>query len=147
MLPPAHRLRHTADVVRVRQCGRPWRHPLVTLIICPNPAVVPAGVEKTDDQSNKAIASRFGFVAGRQVGSAVRRNRVKRRLREIIRHRLDQIAGGLDFLVIARQPAAEATYAELENAVVQLLQRAGVLAFKQDALGQGGLGQEHSEKP
>lgn len=144
MLPPPHRLRHTADVVRVRQFGRYWRHPLVTLIICPNPSVDSVAAlasrdTRTDDTEikDKAVKSRFGFVAGRQVGSAVRRNRVKRRLREIIRHRLERIAEGQDVLIIARQPAAEASFAELENAVVQLLQRGGVLAS----------GQRHSEKP
>lgn len=140
MLPQAYRLRLTADVIRVRQYGRHWRHPLMTLIIYSHPS----GEADSDNAktAEQAMQSRFGFVAGRHVGSAVRRNRVKRRLREIIRSRLEQIEPGWDFLVVARQPAAEATFAELESAMVQLLQRAGVLAVRHEVVGQ-----EHSGKP
>lgn len=121
MLPPSHRLRHAADIARVRRHGRRWRHPLVTLIIYANP-------DRLGEET--AIASRFAFVAGRQVGSAVRRNQVKRRLREIVRRRLDRLAPGRDCLLIARAPAADATFAELESAVVQLLARADVMAVE-----------------
>jgi ribonuclease P protein component len=134
VLPEAQRLRRAADLARVRQHGRHWRHPLVTLIAYSN-----SGLNKTDvvdDGANRAdvhgetTASRFAFVAGRHIGSAVRRNRVKRRLREIIRARLKQVAPGWDCLLIARPGIVEAGFAELEDTVVQLFRRAGVLTDK-----------------
>ena len=66
----------------------------------------------------------MGFSVSRRVGKAVIRNRVKRRLKEIVRQR--DIAGSLDIVITARVPAAQASYRELERAVDQLLKRTGL---------------------
>ena len=54
------------------------------------------------------------------------RNRVRRRLRQIARDRLDEIGVGYDLLLIARPTAAEASFAELREAATTLLERAGI---------------------
>jgi len=72
---------------------------------------------------NGGEASRFGFVAGKAVGGAVVRNRVKRRLREAAR--AAAVRPGLDIVIGARKAAAEAAYNELERALWALLRRAG----------------------
>lgn len=69
--------------------------------------------------------SRYGFSVSRRVGGAVVRNRVKRRLREILR--LMSLRPGWDILFIVRPPAAEGRYADLERAVKELLSRAQIL--------------------
>lgn len=74
---------------------------------------------------NAGTVTRFGFVAGKVVGGAVVRNRVKRRLREIARGVV--VKPGLDIVVGARKPAAEATYEQLERAFVSLMKRAEAL--------------------
>jgi ribonuclease P protein component len=48
---------------------------------------------------------KVGFIVSRAVGSAVVRNRVKRRLRELVRRRLACLPGGC-LLVVRAQPAA-----------------------------------------
>lgn len=68
--------------------------------------------------------SRFGFAAGKHLGSAVVRNRAKRRMREVVRLRQACIAPGWDVLLIARKPIADATYQEIERAIAQLLRQA-----------------------
>ena len=68
--------------------------------------------------------SRVGFSVGRQVGNAVVRNRVKRRLREVVRQ--SSLQGGWDMVLIARAPAAQAGFWELQGAVLNLLRRANV---------------------
>jgi ribonuclease P protein component len=70
--------------------------------------------------------SRYGFSVGRRVGGAVVRNRVKRRLREILR--LLPLAAGWDIIFIARPQAAQASFASLKRLVHGLLARAGLLA-------------------
>jgi len=61
---------------------------------------------------------RVAYAIGRKVGPAVVRNRVRRRLREAVRH-LDRTApGGLAcgaYLVSVRPEAAQRTYRELRD--------------------------------
>ncbi len=71
---------------------------------------------------------RAGFVTSKRVGAAVIRNRVRRRLREIIRRHQHEMRSGLWLVVIARPPAARATYAALEDEYLRLAKRASILA-------------------
>jgi ribonuclease P protein component len=77
---------------------------------------------------NGLAFSRYGFSVGRRVGGAVVRNRVKRRLREILR-RLP-LEPGWDIIFIARPHVASADFAALKKAIHGLLSRAGLLARK-----------------
>ena len=76
---------------------------------------------------NELGRTRFGISTGRRVGSAVVRNRIRRRLREILRKLNPRIESGWDILVVARVPAAEATQAELEGILARLINQAGLL--------------------
>jgi ribonuclease P protein component len=60
-------------------------------------------------------ASRFGITVSRRVGNAVVRNRVKRWLREVIRHHWRSLEGEWDVVIIARPKAAEAGLVRLES--------------------------------
>jgi ribonuclease P protein component len=70
--------------------------------------------------------TRIGLSTPRRLGGAVERNRVRRRLRELLRERYGEMATGWDLLLIARPDAARASYAELREAVASLLQRSGI---------------------
>ncbi len=56
-----------------------------------------------------------GFVVSRRVGPAVVRNRVKRRLRALLRERVDAVPPGTHLVVRAHPSAAQATSAELAD--------------------------------
>lgn len=64
----------------------------------------------------------------RRIGKAVRRNRVKRLLREATRLRLARIAPGWDVVVIARGQAADADFWQIGAALDQVLASAGLLS-------------------
>lgn len=81
---------------------------------------------------NEGDITRFGFVAGKVVGGAVIRNRVKRRLREAARS-LDT-KPGLDIVIGARKAAAEADFHGLKAALTTLLERGGALKAPAAAL-------------
>ena len=74
----------------------------------------------TDDSH----AARVGFIVSKAVGNAVRRNRVKRRLREIVRPRLDEFEAGSLFVVRALPNAAEAEFSQLKTEVDDLIDKA-----------------------
>lgn len=65
-------------------------------------------------------------VAGRRVGGAVVRNRVKRRLREAFRAILDSLPPGCDVAMIAYDGGAP--FRDLYTELVSLLGRAGIPA-------------------
>ncbi len=57
--------------------------------------------------------SRAGFVVSKAVGNAVIRNKVRRRLRHLVRERLGELPAGSTLVVRALPQAAEASYARL----------------------------------
>ena len=70
--------------------------------------------------------TRIGLSTPRTLGGAVQRNRVRRRLRELVRARMDGIGPGWDILLIARPAAGTATYAELGEAFDALVRRSDI---------------------
>lgn len=75
---------------------------------------------------NEIGFSRVGFSVSKRVGKAVVRNRVKRRLREIVRRR--NLVEGMDIVFTARVPAADVSYIELDRAVTYLFSRADLIS-------------------
>jgi len=71
---------------------------------------------------------RVGLITSRRVGGAVVRNRVRRRLREIVRTARPHIVAGTWLTVVARQAAARATLQLLAAEWQQLAQRSFILA-------------------
>lgn len=104
-------LRRGAEFQQVWEEGKSFAHPLIILRVRPN------GMERC----------RFGFVAGRKIGKATVRNRVKRWMRESVRRHLPLIVPGWDMLWIARAQAAQSNFAEMHAAIANVLQRAALL--------------------
>ncbi|GAA1921598.1 ribonuclease P protein component [Microbacterium aoyamense] len=76
-------------------------------------------VTTTDDQR----PTRFGFIVSRQVGSAVVRNTVRRRLKSVCLTALPAVRPGSDIVIRALPSAASAPYADLRDEVVRCLER------------------------
>lgn len=110
MLASRYRLRLNADFQRVRHEGKTWTHRLIVMSAAPN----------------RRDYSRFGFAASKRVGKAVIRNKVRRRMREVVRLKRQTIRAGWDLIFVARFSAAQATYAQIERAVDDLIKRAGL---------------------
>ena len=77
---------------------------------------------------------RLGITVSRKIGKAVVRNRVKRRIREIFRTRLQASRPGIDLVVNAKRPIVAAPYLlirkELQDSLTRLTR---VLCKSQDA--------------
>jgi ribonuclease P protein component len=66
-------------------------------------------------------ASRFGISVKKALGGAVVRNRIKRRIREILRRNRTEIPTGWDIVIHPRATVARAAFAPLEAELVRLL--------------------------
>ena len=84
--------------------------------------VVHVAVPEPGDPDGRPV--RMGLVVGRTVGTAVKRNQVKRRLRPLLRDRLDVLPDGSVLVVRALPAAAGASSADLARDLDAALHRA-----------------------
>jgi ribonuclease P protein component len=71
--------------------------------------------------------SRVGLITSRRLGSAVARNRVRRRLREIVRRHQHDLRRDFWIVLVAKRGAAKASYRALEDEWLRLARRASIL--------------------
>lgn len=76
---------------------------------------------------NKSKNLRVGFAAGKRLGGAVVRNRVKRLLREAYRLNQDKIKKGADLVLVGRQAMVKANLKIAVRALLDLCGKAGIL--------------------
>jgi ribonuclease P protein component len=134
VLPASARLRRREDFSRVVRSGRRvGRGALVVHVAGAGIGRMPAdpsagGAPRPDDTSPAwAHPARAGFVVSKAVGSAVTRNLVTRRLRHLVRERLDQLPDGADLVVRALPAAATRPYdalaGDLDAALAKAVRR------------------------
>ncbi|WP_422734521.1 ribonuclease P protein component [Micromonospora sp. WMMD558] len=115
MLAAAQRLRRSTDfAAAVRGGRRAGRGALVvhlSLPVAPTAAISPEPA-RTGAEEIPAPA-RAGFVVSKAVGNAVVRNRVRRRLRHLVRERLAELPAGSTLVVRATPAAADVSYQRL----------------------------------
>ncbi len=101
MLAAAQRLRRRGEFAATVRAGRRAAAGAVVVhLMTPAEAAAPGG-------------ARAGFVVPRNVGGAVVRNLVKRRLRHLMRDRLEALPAGTDVVVRALPGAGTRSYAQL----------------------------------
>ncbi len=111
MLPSARRLTSPEQFRAVARRGRRSGGPTVVLHL-----LVP-------DSGAVVARPRAGFVVSKAVGTAVTRNRVKRRLRHLVAERLDGLPAHALLVVRALPAAAAASYDELARELDRCLAR------------------------
>jgi len=73
-------------------------------------------------RANELPQSRFGFSIKKELGSAVVRNRIRRRLREIVRCHRTEIPAGWDVVIHPKSTVTKAEFAALTADLLRLLQ-------------------------
>jgi ribonuclease P protein component len=123
-----------ADDVAEGRPSRPWR--LVTLKRRSEFLSVRKGARwasamfvlearrRAAEEGAAAVQARFGFTVTKQIGGAVERNRIRRRLKAAV---MDAGRGharpDFDYVVIARKPALGCPFAALVTGLVTALER------------------------
>ena len=112
-LPKTKRLTLSSEFARVKGQGITERGRYLVL-----------GTAKVKEETS----FRAGFITPKHIGTAVVRNRVRRRLRDIVRTEQPRLQTGLWIVVVARPYAANATHQQLRDEWLRLAERASILA-------------------
>lgn len=117
----SRRLSRSRDFDAVFRHGRSVASRYLVLYTFPRPA----------EEEGGAHEPRLGLAVSRKVGTAVTRNRVKRRLREAFARLASAVEPGHDYVLVVRPGLAEAAEAQgfawLVERVAEVLRQAGVL--------------------
>jgi ribonuclease P protein component len=70
-----------------------------------------------------AAVPEVGYVVSKKVGKAVQRNKVKRRLRSLVRENEKEFTGGYSFVFIAKPMAYQRLYLALKSDFLQCMRR------------------------
>lgn len=75
------------------------------------------------EPGDAATGPRIGFTTPRALGGAVVRNRIKRRVREVVRRRLDRLSAEWSIVINPRRKALECPFPEIEREIDRLFLR------------------------
>ena len=118
MLPESNRLRSKRDFKLAYKKGRSFVNPMLVLYVRPT----------------RGDACRIGFSISKKLGGAVERNRIKRRLREVLRANAAKLSPGFDVILVGRGRLKDASFQSMAIAVADLLQRARLLVDNPEAI-------------
>jgi ribonuclease P protein component len=110
------RLRKHADYQRAYAAGRKRQSSSMSWFLAPQQpayagAAMPAG-------------PRVGLTAGKVLGKAHERNRIKRRMREALRRHVELLPEGFDLILHPRRAVMTVEFAKLEAEIVRILHQA-----------------------
>ena len=86
---------------------------------------------------NNSGHNRLGISVSKKVGNSVVRHHITRLVRESYRLNEEKFDDGLDMIVIARPSAKEASFFEIESALLHLARKASIINNKKDAAAAG----------
>jgi ribonuclease P protein component len=118
------RLRRHADYQRAYSAGRKRQSASMSWFLAPQPP--PETVRLTAPHT----PPRVGLTAGKVLGKAHERNRIKRRMREVLRRHVDLLPHGCDLILHPRRGVLALEFAKLEGEIVRILHQAGVEAAR-----------------
>lgn len=111
------RLCKHADYQRAYKAGRKRQSASMSWFLAP----------QTD---TAAEGPRVGLTAGKVLGKAHERNRIKRRMREILRRHLDLLPQDFDLILHPRRVVLTAEFTKLDAEVVRILRQANAEATR-----------------
>lgn len=109
MLAAAERLRRRSDFAAAVRGGRRASRGVVVVHLTASTA----SVDVEPARAGAPLPARAGFVVSKAIGDAVTRNKVRRRLRHLVRERLSRLPAGSELVVRALPGAADASYQRL----------------------------------
>ncbi len=118
------RLRKHADYQRAYAAGRKRQSASMSWFLAPQSEPLPGSVPGPIQIQGSIQGSRVGLTAGKVLGKAHERNRIKRRMREILRRHVELLPAGFDLILHPRRSVLTAEFSKLEDEVVRILGQA-----------------------
>ncbi len=109
-LPKRKILRQKKDFQRVYRCGRSYANRYLVLYVFPS----------------EELEGKVGFAAGKKLGNAVIRNRVKRLLRESYRMNQEKVKPDIALLLVGRHALVGEKCSTAQEAFLSLGRKAGI---------------------
>ncbi|KKQ34343.1 MAG: Ribonuclease P protein component [candidate division WS6 bacterium GW2011_GWA2_37_6] len=116
MLPKKNRLKTKKDFDTVYKNGRSLKTPYFNFIYLKN--------RKQEDIPRGFLLPRFGFVASKKVGKAVKRNKAKKLLREVVRAELPSLLKNFEAVFIAYDTMPMTDFVIVQKTVKSVFQKA-----------------------
>ena len=117
----AHRLRKHADFQHVYKAGRKQFSKQIGYFHVLRPALGPNGEAwRSHTLGSEMLGPRIGLTVPKALGKAVDRNRIKRRMREAVRHALPLLSSPVDVVLHPRRSVLALEFAQLEREVAQI---------------------------
>jgi ribonuclease P protein component len=110
------RLRKHADYQSAYAASRKRQSASMSWFLAPRPAAGAA--------AESPAGSRVGLTAGKVLGKAHERNRIKRRMREALRRHVELLPPGCDLILHPRRTVLTLDFKKLEAEIVRILQQA-----------------------
>jgi ribonuclease P protein component len=125
------RLRKHADFQRAYAASRKRQSASMSWFLAPRQS--PQTAPDDDQGASPLSGSRVGLTAGKVLGKAHERNRIKRRMREALRRHLELLPQGSDLILHPRRIVLTMEFTKLEAEVVRILTQAKADAARAQA--------------
>lgn len=109
LIPKKYRLKKKGDFQKIFEHGKSFAGPYFVLYL-----------KKKEEQR----PSRIGFAVSKKMGTAVLRNKLKRKLREAIRPLIPRVKENYDIIVVARSRLKKISFQETRMQLMLILNKA-----------------------
>jgi ribonuclease P protein component len=116
------RLRKHADYQVAYSASRKHQSSSMSWFLAPRISEAISGA--SPDAASTVIGPRVGLTAGKVLGKAHERNRIKRRMRDVLRRHVDLLPANADLILHPRRTVLTMDFAKLEAEIVRILSQA-----------------------
>jgi ribonuclease P protein component len=134
------RLRKHSDFQRAYAAARKHQSASMSWFLAPQPEQAPPSTQAQSTQDRRApehSGVRIGLTAGRVLGKAHERNRIKRRMREALRRHVELLPRGSDLIFHPRRAVLTMDFTKLEAEIVRILEQANAEVRRSAAPAEG----------